>query len=196
MKDQDLALFARQIVLTSKLPLRYLGDPALRVKCVKIASSEIFSATIRKFSEKLKKTLVDYRRITGVGRGLAANQIGGNLRMCVVWPFEEEKPEVWVNPQIIWRSKEKALYHEICISSLCLGIDVLRSFQVVVCYLDLTGQRHEKKLNPQDSRLIQHEIDHLDGIVCLDKGLVESADLIFEVKAKILGNKFKIRKVD
>lgn len=194
--NQDIAIFVKQLTLTSELPLRYLGDPILRFKCKPVPFSRISSKEIKKFSNQLKKSLIKYRKITGVGRGLAANQIGGKVRICVVWPFTKEKPEVWINPQIIWSSKEKALYHESCMSAVCLGIDVVRPYLVKVSYFDLSGNKHEEKLDPSKSRLIQHEIDHLDGIVCLDRGINKSATVILNSKAKIFANKFKLQKIN
>jgi len=193
---KDLAIFAKQIELLSKLPLRYLGDPILRYKCKQVPPSQIVSNKIQNLAKKLKSVLIKHRKITGGGRGLVANQIGGKIRMGIVWPFGAKEPEIIINPEITWRSKEKAIYHEICMSMLFIGIDVIRPYSVEISYYDLNGTKHQKKLDPQTSRLIQHEIDHLDGIVNLDRGNIKSTTLIFDTDSKKFAKKFILKKLD
>lgn len=195
MIKQDITQFAKHLIRLSKLPIRYLGDPQLHHKCKPILTSKITAKETQDFANKLKETLIEYRKITGVGRGLAANQIGGTLRMSAVWPFGVKEPEIIINPKVVWKSKEKATYHEMCMSLVLVGIDVIRPYIVTVAYYDLLGRKQQKKLDPQTSRLIQHEIDHLDGILCLEKGNLKSTSIIFNSQAKILAQKFALKKL-
>lgn len=193
--NKDIRLFAKQAALLSRLNLRYLGNPVLRFQCKEVPLSQIASPEIANFAKKLTNTLIKYRKITGVGRGLAANQIGGKIRMGVIWPFGASKPEIIINPQITWVSREKAVYHEMCMSLLLIGIDVIRPYLIEIVYFDLQGKRQQKKLDPQTSRLVQHEIDHLDGIVNLDKGDPKSITLIFDTDSKKFAKKFILKKL-
>lgn len=194
--NKDMYSFAKQIELLSKLNIRYLGDPVLRFVCQPVKISQITSPEIQHFAKKLTNILLRYRKITGVGRGLAANQIGGKIRMGVIWPFGASKPEIIINPLISWASREKAIYHEMCMSMLLIGIDVIRPYIVKLSYYDLKGVKQQKKLDPQTSRLIQHEVDHLNGIVNLDKGELKSTTLIFNTDSEKFAKKFVLKKLN
>jgi len=76
-----------------------------------------------------------------------------------------------VNPEITWRSPEKMVVWDACLSFLCIFMQVERHREIVVRYQDLQGAWQEKRagLDHDLSELLQHEIDHLDGILCIDR---------------------------
>lgn len=195
MKKKQILEFAENLKKITDLPFRYIGDPILRQKCTKIKIKDVNSKEVLRIARKLIKTLKKYRKLTGVGRGLAAPEVGETKRIVVVWGFGEKEPRIMINPQITWRSKELASYPESCISSLSVMVEVIRPWQIKIQYYDLEGKRYQEKLNPQHSRLLQHEIDHLDGILCTDRGDPKTMELVFDVEARVKKGKFKLVKV-
>lgn len=148
----------------------------LREKSLDINISEINSVKIKSVISKLKKTLKEYRRLTGKGRGVAAIQIGIPLRIAVV--FEKDKLITIINPRIVRGSKLLLKYPEICMSANPIIAKVRRPSYIEFEYLDENGNMqfwkdHEDKLM---NRVFQHELDHMEGIINID--LVESKDLI------------------
>lgn len=115
--------------------------------------------------QKMELTLKEWRKITGTGRALAANQVGSDLAICV-FLLTDGKTEHFINPEIVWKSKEKNVYWEMCLSGSPLGVDVTRPEKVSVKWYTLDGERHEKTFDGFDARRLQHEIEHLDGKTC------------------------------
>src|ERR1700675_1153324 len=145
-----------------------LGDPGLReiAKSVDDPSAPEIGALV----EDLADTLAYWKSTTGYGRGIAAPQIGSTLRVIFLqlpgaepWPF--------ANPEITERSEEKIVVWDACLSFLSIFMQVERHREIVVRYQDLGGggkdlrAREERNL----SELLQHEIDHLDGILAVDR---------------------------
>jgi peptide deformylase len=151
------------------LPVRevlQLGDPTLRevAEPVQDPSSPEVAALIT----DLRDTLAHWRRTTGYGRAIAAPQIGVGKRVVFLnlgepWPM--------VNPAIVERSEETMVVWDACLSFLFLFCRVVRHRQVRVRYQDLEGAWHEIGAGVEDdlSELLQHEIDHLDGILAVDR---------------------------
>jgi peptide deformylase len=81
---------------------------------------------------------------------------------------EPRKPQVFINPEILWISEEKATYEEGCLSIPEFYDDVERPAQVKVKYLDLEGKTQEVVANGLFATCLQHEIDHLNGILFID----------------------------
>src|SRR5437763_16093702 len=81
---------------------------------------------------------------------------------------ETRKPQVFINPEILWTSEEKATYEEGCLSIPEFYDDVERPAQVKVKYLDLEGKPQEVVANRLFATCLQHEIDHLNGILFID----------------------------
>ena len=105
------------------------------------------------------------------GVGLAAIQIGVPRRIVTVdiaKKDEPKNPQVFINPEIVWSSDEKAVYEEGCLSIPEIYSDVERPAQVKVKYLDLEGELHEIEANGLLSTCLQHEVDHLNGILFID----------------------------
>jgi len=105
------------------------------------------------------------------GIGLAAIQVGVPARVVVMDLSKREaeaEPKVFINPQIIWSSEEISTYEEGCLSIPDIHEDVERPARVKVKYLDLEGNPHEDDADGLFATCIQHEIDHLDGVLFID----------------------------
>ena len=110
------------------------------------------------------------------GVGLAAPQVGENIRVIATSQRDKKKTKdkflgetIMINPKIIEKSKEIILREEACISlPNCLGM-VRRHHTIVVEFLDITGKKQTKKYKEFNAVIIQHEIDHLDGVLFMDK---------------------------
>ena len=102
------------------------------------------------------------------GVGLAANQIGVDLRVAVVSVENGTKSFAIINPVVLEKSKEKETYKEGCLSCPGVSIPVRRSKRVVVQCLDLNGTEVTYELTDFEARVFQHEIDHLNGHCIVD----------------------------
>ena len=141
--------------------LHLLGSPVLRQKAAPVAAVD---DAVRQLVEDLFETM---RAARGVG--LAANQIGAAWRVAVVDVGEEDPPPlVLINPVIVERVKETETAEEGCLSIPDIFGDVKRPVSVVVDALDVNGQPQRIEAAGYKARAIQHEIDHLDGILFLD----------------------------
>ena len=145
-----------------------LGDPGLRETAKRVEDST--ASGIRALVEDLSDTLAYWRSTTGYGRGIAAPQIGANLRI-VFLQLPGAEPWPLVNPEIIECSEEKIVVWDACLSFLSIFMQVERRREIVVRYQDLRGERHEIRAGEERnlSELLQHEIDHLDGILAVDR---------------------------
>jgi len=141
--------------------LHLLGSPVLRQKSPPVAQVD---DAVRRLVDDLFETM---RAAKGVG--LAANQIGVARRVAVVDIGEEDPPAlVLINPVIVERGEEDETAEEGCLSIPEIFGDVTRPLHVVVEALDQEGRRSRVAAHGYKARAIQHEIDHLDGILFLD----------------------------
>src|SRR5216684_1502705 len=145
-----------------------LGDPGLREVAKKVGDPA--AAEIRALVEDLADTLAYWRKTTGYGRGIAAPQIRANLRVIFL-KLPGEEPWPLVNPEITWRSEEKIVVWDACLSFLSIFMQVERNQEITVRYQDLRGAEREIRATEERnlSELLQHEIDHLDGILAVDR---------------------------
>jgi len=148
--------------------VRQLGDPVLREKCNPVQDAS--APEIRALVEDLQDTLAHWRKNTGYGRGIAAPQIGV-LQRIIFLRLPGEDPWPLVNPKITERSAERIVVWDACLSFLSIFMQVERNREITVQYLDLQGKTREIQAGElRDlSELLQHEIDHLDGILCIDR---------------------------
>jgi peptide deformylase len=105
------------------------------------------------------------------GIGLAAIQVGVPSRVIVMDLSKREaeaEPRVFINPEITWSSEEKSLYEEGCLSIPDVHEDVERPARVKIRYLDLEGKVHEEDAEGLFATCIQHEVDHLNGVLFID----------------------------
>lgn len=146
-----------------------LGDPRLR----QVAAPHDFRSNatdLRGLIEDLRDTLAHSRKETGYGRGIAAPQLGVPRRVIFL-QLPGAEPWPLVNPQVTTRSAEKIVVWDACLSFLAIFMQVERHKEICVRYQDVHGAWHELQAG-QDrdlSELLQHEIDHLDGILCIDR---------------------------
>ena len=134
---------------------------------------------LRKKSENVEKVDDDIRQLmddmletmyNAPGIGLAAIQIGVPKRVIVmdISKGEEKKPLYFVNPEIIWSSKEDATYEEGCLSVPGQFAEIDRPDKCHVKYLDYYGNKKELKAEGLLATCIQHEMDHLKGVLFID----------------------------
>jgi len=143
--------------------IRLLGDPILRAKCTPVRNPR--SPAVRVVADDLQETLRDLKARAGLGRAIAAPQIGAPIRLVYV---EIDEPWYLVNPEIVDVGETDFLVWEDCFSIPNLLVRVQRAHRVVVQYQDLAGQRHEVTAEGGLAELLQHEIDHLDGVLIVD----------------------------
>ncbi|HEX4622646.1 MAG TPA: peptide deformylase [Myxococcaceae bacterium] len=117
-----------------------------------------FGPKLRELLERMKRSVVEAE-----GIGLAANQIGVGLRVALVFPPEGELIEM-VNPRITARRGE-VLLDEACLSLPGEGEKVERALEVDVVYQDASGAEHTLTAKERLAHIVQHEVDHLDGLV-------------------------------
>ncbi|WP_226551066.1 peptide deformylase [Celeribacter naphthalenivorans] len=106
------------------------------------------------------------------GRGLAGPQVGAMLRLFVMdatWKEGEKSPLVAINPEIAGFSDETCEMDEGCLSIPGITATVTRPERITLSWTDLDGQRHAREMTGAEARIIQHEYDHLDGLVHFDR---------------------------
>jgi peptide deformylase len=149
-------------------PILQLGDPRLREVALPVEAPS--TSEVAALVKDLADTLAYWRGTTGYGRGIAAPQLGVRQRVIFL-QLPGENPWPLVNPEIIGRSKEKIVVWDACLSFLSIFMQVERNREITVRYRDLAGERHEFRAGDDRNlaELLQHEIDHLDGILAVDR---------------------------
>ena len=147
----------------SVLPIRIYGDPALR----RVAKGAPLDDRVRRLASDLIDTMYDAN-----GRGLAAPQVGENLRIFVMdchWKNGAARaPIICLNPTFTWRSDETAVHGEGCLSIPGVPVDVGRPARAAMRWTDLDGGAHERVFDGFEAVCAQHEADHLDGVLNVD----------------------------
>src|SRR5581483_8201112 len=145
-----------------------LGDPLLREKCRRVEDPT--SREIREVVGDLADTLAHSRATTGYGRAIAAPQIGV-LQRVIFLQLPGAEPWPLINPEIVSRSQEKMVVWDACLSFLSIFMQVERHREITVRYQDLRGEISHFDAGEESnySELLQHEIDHLDGILAIDR---------------------------
>ncbi|TCL72227.1 peptide deformylase [Rhizobium sp. BK251] len=144
-------------------PLIILPDPLLRQLSKPV---ERVDADIRRLADDMLETMYD-----APGIGLAAIQIGVPRRMLVIdvsKEGEEKKPLVFINPEIVSSSDERSVYEEGCLSIPDYYAEVERPAAVSVKYLDRDGKEQTVEADGLLATCLQHEIDHLNGVLFID----------------------------
>lgn len=145
----------RDIITLPDKRLRQVSDP---VKAV--------DAELRALVDDMFETM--YK---APGVGLAAIQVGVPQRVVTVDTAKKDEPknpQVFINPEVIWSSEEKGTYEEGCLSIPEYYEEVERPLQVKVRFMDLGGKTHEVEANGMLATVLQHEIDHTNGILFID----------------------------
>jgi peptide deformylase len=145
------------------LPILIAPNPVLKTRARTVTPDD--AETVRALVPRMFTTM--YR---APGIGLAAPQIGVGLRLAVVdlMPNDERAPVVLVNPEVVAASAELATREEGCLSLPNQYADVTRPARVKVRYYDQAGARHEVEADGLLAVCLQHEIDHLNGVLFVD----------------------------
>ncbi len=151
------------------------GNPILRTTVKQLPVEEIKSDEIQKLISDIKYTL----QVKKYGIGLAAPQVGKSVALSVIYirqtktrpdlPKSEWADQVIINPQITEKSKETKDYWEGCISLTNVFAKVPRHRTIKVKYLDEKAREHQKQFSGLLAHVIQHEVDHLKGILYVDR---------------------------
>ena len=141
--------------------IRHLGDPILKSRATEVD----------RFDDSLKGQVA---RMAGLmqdalGVGLAAPQLGISQRLLVYRVGIEAPLVALVNPEVEWRSRDEETMEEGCLSLPGVAVDVERPVHVRVRALDEEGRERRVEASGLEARVIQHEIDHLDGVLILDR---------------------------
>lgn len=187
-------------------------------KIVTVPSKTLLKPTkiVEKIDEKIKKIVFDMEHILTAqndppGVGLAANQVGLDLSIFIIKPSEKSKIKVFINPKIIKSSlvmikrerddptdkttkkrKSKKVKLEGCLSIPRIWGPVKRASRIFLHYQDLTGKKNLKWFSGFEAIIIQHEIDHLNGIVFTQRSIEQKGQLYREeneelVKISLIG---------
>lgn len=140
------------------------NNDILRAKSILIKK---FDAELKKLVKAMKETLIAQN-----GLGLAAPQIGKNIRLFVLfldYKTDDQRIVTMINPRIISRSDEMEIDQEGCLSLPGIWGNVVRYRDIVVEFSDVEGTRQILLLSGLNAREVQHEYDHLEGILFIDK---------------------------
>ena len=147
----------------SILPIVLFPDPMLRRPCTPVTAID---ATLRQLAADMLETMY-----AAPGRGLAGPQVAVPLRlfvMDVTWKEGTPSPRVCINPVILDASETLAENTEGCLSIPGIPAQVSRSDWIVLRYTDLAGQEQTERLTGFECVAAQHELDHLNGRLCID----------------------------
>jgi peptide deformylase len=141
--------------------VRKFGDPVLRTRARPV---ERIDNALRSEISRMGELMSD-----AIGVGLAATQLGV-LNRVLVYRVEQETPvAALINPEIEWSGKEEEIAEEGCLSLPAVLVDVERPVHVRVRALNANGEEIRVEASGLEARVIQHEIDHLDGVLILDR---------------------------
>lgn len=146
--------------------IRQYGDPVLRTPADRI---EVFDDALVTEAQEMVRIMDEGRAV-----GLAAPQLGRLRRLIVVQPYEDQPAHALVNPEIISRSDEEDVAIEGCLSIGEVNVEVSRALEIRIRAQDLAGTEFEADVEGFAARVIQHEVDHLDGVLILDRATPEA----------------------
>ncbi len=146
--------------------IRQYPDPVLRMKANDV---EEFDGDLAKLIERMEHLLHDAN-----GVGLAATQIGVLRRVFIFQPDPDEEPRALVNPRLAQGSDEREADDEGCLSLQGVVIPVERHERVAIEAIDPEGKDVRLELEGLAARVVQHELDHLDGILIIDRTTPEA----------------------
>jgi peptide deformylase len=141
--------------------IRQFGDPILRTKARPV---DHFDAALRDEIERMGRLMHE-----SIGVGLAAPQAGVSHRLLVYRTEPDSPVQALVNPEIEWTSRDKELGEEGCLSLPGVHVEVERPVHILVRARDGDGEPVVVEASGFEARVIQHEVDHLDGVLILDR---------------------------
>src|SRR3954466_12522698 len=145
--------------------VRKFGDPVLKSRASEIKS---FGPELEREAQRMIAIMRD-----AIGVGLAATQLGVMHRLLVFQAGPDASPTAVANPVIDWLSDEEVIAEEGCLSLPRVAVDVERPLFARVSGVDITGEPLEIEASGLEARVLQHEIDHLDGVLMLDRTVRE-----------------------
>jgi peptide deformylase len=137
------------------------GDPVLKSKASPVRE---FGPELRAEVERMVSIMRD-----GMGVGLAATQLGVLRRLLVFQAGADSEPTALVNPEVEWLSDEVVVAEEGCLSLPRVSMDVERPLHARFSGLDVDGEPIRLEASGLEARVLQHELDHLDGVLILDR---------------------------
>lgn len=151
-------------------------DPFLRRTAKKVT---VFDADLQKIVSRMAETMYQ-----DDGIGLAAPQVGLSHRLLLIGKNDGKSYDIYVNPEISFFSKDKGLSEEGCLSLPQIFGLVRRAKKIHVKYQDLDGIVHKVKLSGLEAIVLQHELDHLDGILFTDRAeeITRGQDILNSLK--------------
>jgi peptide deformylase len=141
--------------------VRKFGDPVLRTPARPV---ERFDDALRDEVRRMAELMVD-----AMGVGLAANQVGVLNRVLVYRVHQQAPVSALINPEIEWSGEEEEILEEGCLSLPAVHVDVERPIHIRVRGVDEHGEPLTIEASGLEARVIQHEVDHLDGVLVLDR---------------------------
>ena len=145
--------------------VRQFGDAVLRSRASEVRE---FGPELAAEAERMVAIMRD-----AMGVGLAATQLGVLRRLLVFQAGPDARPTALVNPEIEWLSDDLATAEEGCLSLPGIGVDVERALHARVSGVDVSGDPLLLEASGLEARVLQHEIDHLDGVLILDRTVRE-----------------------
>jgi len=145
-----------------------LGNPILRKRCSPVR--DFSSKETRTTIADLRDTLDDFRERRGFGRGIAAPQIGSTLRVIFI---RLGGLAALINPKILKRSTQMIELWDDCFSFPDILVKVRRHRRIEISYVDEAGERKTLKAGDALSELLQHEIDHINGVLAIDRAVTK-----------------------
>jgi peptide deformylase len=155
-------------------PVLLLGDPLLRAACMRVRQYN--TADLHTLVADLADTLHEFRERHGFGRGIAAPQIGDTRRVLFI---DIDGPRALVNPEITGSSRKLMTLWDDCFSFPELAVKLKRHLSIEVRYRDPEGKEHMLKARGALSELLQHEIDHVNGVLAIDRA-VDSRHIVYK----------------
>lgn len=163
-----------------------LGNPTLRKICKKVKDPRI-RETVELVSD-LRDTLSDFKKRMDFGRGIAAPQIGIGARVIYV---DSEYKGALINPKITKHNRKRFMLWDDCFSFPDILVKVERFQEISVAFMDEKGITRSIKAVGGFSELLQHEIDHLDGVLAIDRA-IDSKHIILRSEYEKLINKTRL----
>ena len=158
-RELDAQAHARRRVALAQI--RQYPDAVLRMRAREV---ETFDEDLARLAEKMGRLMHDAR-----GVGLAATQVGVLQRLFVFQLSGDEDVTTLVNPEITQRSRSTDVADEGCLSLQGVLVPVERNLEVTIEGQDVTGKPVSYELEEMDARVVQHELDHLDGVLMLER---------------------------
>jgi peptide deformylase len=158
-EELDPEVAARRTAALARV--RKFGDPVLRTRARPV---ERFDDALRDEVRRMGELMVD-----AMGVGLAANQVGVLNRVLVYRVHQQAPVSALINPEIEWSGDEEEILEEGCLSLPAVHVDVERPIHIRVRGVDEHGEPLTIEASGLEARVIQHEVDHLDGVLVLDR---------------------------